>query len=261
MKIENIPINGNTIAHAITYNYPPPNGNINLNAIITNKWYNYLVLFGIRVTTCDTSMPDDLIGGIRLKKAFFGGIFGGDYWEICVSNGSTDPSPYWLTNPMSDAARYGGTAWVKEGQYLYRKRYSGFKGYPAFEPINPIDVYRWKPTQTQVRDAKAKKLDLGSEFENAKIMGQVIESKSVDTLIHRTWSNKLYMDSAGCQVFGDNDALVTLSNWAKQHKDIYKTNSFSYTLLTKEQFVTSNIGASTISMLQLSNYLKIYNGL
>ena len=45
MKIEKIPINGDTIARAITQNYFPPSGNINLNAIITNKWYNYLVLF------------------------------------------------------------------------------------------------------------------------------------------------------------------------------------------------------------------------
>jgi hypothetical protein len=260
MKIEKISINGDTIARAITQNYYPPSGNINLNAIITNKWYNYLVLFGIRVSTCDTSMPDDLIGGIRLRKPFFGGIFGGDYWEICVSNGSTDPSPYWITNPLSDAARYGGTAWVKEGQYLYRKRNSGFEGYPAFEPINPINVYRWSPTKAQIQDAKAKKLDLSVEFEIAKNSGQIIESTSNDTLIHRTWSNKLYKDSAGCQVFGDNDALITLSSWASQHRKIYKSNSFSYTLLTKDQFVNPN--KYTLGSVQLMNdVFKIYSGL
>jgi hypothetical protein len=247
MKIENIPINGNTIARAITQNYFPPNGNINLNAIITNKLYNYLVLFGIRVETCDTSMPDDLIGGIRLRKAFFGSILGGDYWEICVSNGSTDPSPYWLSNPMTDAARYGGTAWVKEGQYLYAKSVD-YYGYPSFAPLKPINVYRWTPTKDQIKDAKANKINLSSQFEIEKSIGKVTESTSSDTLIHRTWSNKLYKDSAGCQVFGDNKDLITISKWANEHIKLYKKNSFSYTLLTKDQFINPNLVSSSNSI-------------
>jgi hypothetical protein len=257
MKIENIPIDGQSVANAIMYNYP--NGLVNLNSIKERKLYDYLILFGIRVSTCDTSMPDDLIGGIRLKKSFFGGLFGGDYWDICVSNGSTDPSPYWLTNPMSDAAQYGGTAWVKEGQYVYRKRYGGFMGYPAFEPMLPINVYRWKPSQQQINDAKAKKVDLSSEFEIAKSMGQVIDSTSNDTLIHRTWSNKLYKDSAGCQVFGDNDALITLSKWAQTSIELRYGNAFFYTLLTKDQFVNANTNLSMLS--QAYNLFKVYQTL
>jgi hypothetical protein len=235
MKIDNIEINGNGVARAITYNYPY--GNINLDTILKYKLYNYLILFGIRVTTCDTSMPDDIVGGMRLRKAFFGTD---DYWELGASNGSTDPSPYWITHPMSDAAKYGGTAWVKEGQYLYALG-GNFHGYPSFAPLKPIDVIRWKPTSQQIQDAKDNKIDLSAEFEKARNEGNVIESKSNDTLIHRTWGNKLYKDSAGCQVFGNNNELKLLTNWANQHIQLYKKNSFSYTLMSKEQFLTSNL--------------------
>jgi len=99
MEIGNIKLNGETIIKAIEYNYP--NGIIHPSVIQKNKIYTYVILFGIRFATCDSSMPDDVIGAVRLKKRFI--LDGGDYWEILLSGGSTDPSPYYLENPMVDA--------------------------------------------------------------------------------------------------------------------------------------------------------------
>ena len=240
MKIEGVEISGQRIANAIDYTYP--NGIINLAAIKKNKLYNYLVLWGVRVATCDTSMPDDAIGGIRLKKDFFGT----DYWEIIFSEGTTDPTPYWLQNPMSDAKAYGGTAWVAEGQYLYSKGYGSFQGYPFFAPINPVKVYRWTPSAKQISLSKNNQLALSNAFESMKDLGQVKISDSLSVLIHRSWSPKnLYKDSAGCQVFADNGALTKLTKWASEHIKIYGKNSFAYTLLTKEQFTMSNPSFTT----------------
>lgn len=136
----------------------------------------------------------------------------------------------------------GGTAWVAEGQYIYGLGPKYF-GYPSFVPLKPVKVYRWKPTQAQIKDAKAKKIELSAEFEKAKEKGQIIIGTSDSVFIHRTWTpNSLYKDSAGCQVFANNGSLVTLTNWAIEHKNIYKKNSFSYTLLTKEDFINNQGG-------------------
>lgn len=234
MEINGIKIDGDNIIKAIEYNYP--NGIIHPSVIKKNKIYNYLILFGIRISTCDTSMTDDMIGGVRLKKSFLGD----DYWEVLLSDATTDPSPFWLQKPMPSAKSLGGTAWVKEGQYKFALS-GDYYGYPSFRPTEPIPVYRWQPTQAQVNDALARKTTLGKEFELAKINGKVKLGTSPDTLIHRTWrTSGLVNESAGCQVFADNGALITLSNWAKLHIKLYKNNSFVYTLLSKEEFTKSN---------------------
>ena len=234
MKINGIELNGDAIVRAIKATYP--NGKINLEAIEKNKLYNYLFLFGVRVATCNTSVPDDAIGGIRLQR----GLLGYDYWETIYSEATTDPTPYWLLNPMSDAAKYGGTAWVIEGQWNYSLG-GDFKGYPCFRPKEKISVYRWTPTKAQIADAKKNKTALSAEFELDKKSGKVKLGTSIDTLIHRSWtSTNLYKDSAGCQVFANNGALNKMYSWAKKHYSIYKTNDFVYTLLTKEQFSAAN---------------------
>jgi hypothetical protein len=243
MKINNIEISGDGIANTIDFVYP--NGNINLAAIRKNKLYNYLVLWGIRVSTCNTGMPDDAIGGIRLKK----NLLGMDYWEIMYSDASTDPSPYWLLNPMSDAKMYGGTAWVAEGQYRYGLG-GDYNGYPSFRPKEPVKVWRWTPTKSQINNAKANHSPLSIEFETAKLSGQAKLGTSDSVLIHRTWdARNLYKDSAGCQVFANNGSLVILNKWAQEHINTYKkslgydaANTFSYTLLTKDEFVKYNGG-------------------
>ena len=219
MKIENISIDGLTVARAIKKYYPQY-----IELVEKQNLYNYLLLFGIRFSTCDTSLPDDFIGGIRLEQSFFTGQ---PYWNWMVSNGTTDPTPKYLVQTIDKAARLaGGTAWVKEGQYIYYF-YGNWQGYPAFAPKTSVQVYRWMPSY------KGEKFDP----KKAKL------STSIDTMIHRTWAkDRLFADSAGCQSVKNNALLIDLARWAKTHRTMYKENSFTYTLLTKEQFVEANKG-------------------
>ena len=77
----------------------------------------------------------------------------------------------------------------------------------------------------------------GEKFDASK----AILSTSVDTLIHRSWASQRFAkDSAGCQIFKNNALLKDLAKWADKHISIYKMNSFTYTLLTKQQFVKAN---------------------
>lgn len=246
MKIEGIDVTGQTIIDTINNIYP--NGIIHPQYIESHNLYYYTILFGIRISTCDTSLPDDMIGAVRYVKA----AIGRDYWEIIISSASTEPSPYYVQKPLADAKYLGGTAWVKEGQYFYQ--FSGdFKGEPSFKPTSPMQVYRWNPTQAQINYAIKTNKPLSSEFELAKLNGQAKLSLSSDTLIHRTWSNKkLYNDSAGCQVFGDNNALRKIGNWAEAHKNIYP-NLFTYNLFTKDEFLKSNLTYKASIILKLKN--------
>jgi hypothetical protein len=217
MKIEGIEINGDSIANAIRKYYPSY-----INLVESQQLFNYVLIFGIRVSTCDTSIPDDFLGAIRLEKSL---ITGDTYWNYVITEGTTDPSPYYLATTIDKQARLaGGTAWVKEGQYIYFLR-GNYDGFPAFAPKTTVDVYRWMPSYS------------GDLFNISKAK----LSKSSDTLIHRSWATeKFYKDSAGCQVFKNNSTLIELKNWAKNHIKKYKINSFTYTLLTSNQFVSAN---------------------
>jgi len=161
------------------------------------------MLWGVRVSTCDTSLPDDIVGGLRINNF--------NFFESVVSTASTEPSPSWIANPMSDARRLGGAAFVKDGQYAYRymgKRHNQFAPYPSFCPIKPMDVYRFTPTQAEVNDWKRNKIPLSKAFEQAVKSGRAIASKSPDTCIHRSWGKeRLFNDSAGCQI------LTNSKNW------------------------------------------------
>jgi len=218
MKIEEIEINGNSIANSIRKYYPEY-----INLVESKKLFNYVLIFGIRVETCDTGLPDDYLGAIRLEKSL---LTGNVFWNYILTNGSTDPSPDYLVKTIDEAARLaGGTAWVKEGQYIYYKMNGGYKGFPAFHPKDSVKVYRWMPSKQ------------GELFNplNAKL------STSNDTVIHRSWANNRFSnDSAGCQIFKNNALLNDLARWADKHISIYKINSFTYTLLTKKQFIEAN---------------------
>jgi hypothetical protein len=236
LDINGVKITGDNVAKAIDYNFP--GGLVNCAAIKKNNWYNYLILFGIRVQTCDTSAPDDVIGGIRLRKGFFGY----DSWEMIMVDATTDPTPSYLRTPMKDAKSLGGTAWVVEGQYAYYHPTNYFDGYPQFRPVNPVAVYRWNPTQKEINELTKKGIPLSSGFEQAKANGKVKIDATASVLIHRSWSNnKLSNDSAGCQVFADNGALLKIHQWALIHQKLYKSNVFAYNLFTKEQFAKDSI--------------------
>lgn len=191
------------MVEAIRFYYPAT-----INDIEKNKRYNYISLFGIRVDTCDTGKADDVIGCVWMNAL---GV-----WCSLICAASTDPSPYYIDNPKTDAAKAGGTAWVKEGQYAYCL-VNNWKGFSAFRPLQPIPVYRMPSGQ-------------GLDITKAVL------STSNDTLIHRSWGSVVFKkDSAGCNILKNNQELEKIATMAREHIKKYKLNVFTYTLLTKQQ--------------------------
>jgi hypothetical protein len=231
--IEGIPINTQTIMNAYKMWYP-----LTYQKILEKNKFHYLYLWGIRVSSCDTSLPDDIMGGIRVNKL--------NMLEIVVSKASVEPSPKNLLNLFDAEARSkGGAAFVREGEhsyYYYGTNHPKFKPLPAFAPIRPVPVYRWMPNDADIKSwNKGKGKPLSSSFEEAKRKGQVKLSTSSDTMIHKTWAKeKLWADSAGCQVMTDDNTLRTLGRWATDHRAMRYANVMTYTLFTKDQFVTAN---------------------
>lgn len=237
MKIDNIPVTSDSIIKCYRGYYP----NYFKQVSDANK-FHFLLLFGIRVSTCDSSLPDDVVGGLRVNNF--------NFWETIISDASTEPSPALVAKPLSDAKRLGGAAFVKEGQYGFR--YIGrsshlWRPYPAFCPTRPMDVYRYVPTAAEISDWKNKKIPLTKAFQQAVKTGRAILSKSPDTCIHRAYSrDKFFNDSAGCQILSNYDSLKTLGSWAEEHIKKRYGNSFIYTLFTKEQFVAAQQQQSSV---------------
>lgn len=229
MKIENITVDSTSIKRCYKKYYPEY-----YESRFTKNKFHYLDLWGIRMSTCDSSKPDDLVGGIRVNNL--------NFHEIIISTASTDPSPSFIAKPMSGVT--GGTAFVKEGQYAFRymyRRNGQFSPYPSWCPIKPMDVYRWIPSSADIAAWKKGQKGLSASFEDAVKSGRVTLSKSPDTCIHRAWnSEKLINDSAGCQVLTDMKTLSELGTWSEKHINKKYGNSFIYTLFTKQQFVEAN---------------------
>jgi hypothetical protein len=231
-SVNGITINATTIANCYKMYYPE-----SYNRLVQKNRFHYLELWGIRMSTCDTSLPDDYLGGLRVNNL--------NFLELLSAAASTDPSPKYVQNPLDSlAAAAGGTAYVKEGQHTYNyigKNHKNFKPYPAFCPTKPMPVYRWNPSPQEIKTAKEKKLPLSSFFDAALKAGRVKLSTSPDTCIHRTWSStKLNADSAGCQVFANLKTLDTLGVWANDHIKKGYGNFFVYTLFTRQQFLDAN---------------------
>lgn len=200
--MSNFSVNTDLLIEAMRYYYPAT-----INDIEQNKRYNYISLFGVRISTCDTGKADDVIGCFWMNAL---GV-----WNSLIFAASTDPSPYYIEHPEKDAAKAGGTAWVKEGQYTYCL--GMYKGYPAFKPLKPIPVYRMAARQG---------LD----------MATAIEGTSSDTFIHRSWGTVVFKkDSAGCNLLKSTSDLNKLAQMGREHIQKYKLNVFTYTLLTREQ--------------------------
>jgi hypothetical protein len=254
-SINGIDINATTLGNAYKRYYPNE-----YNDVVNNKLIFYTLLFGIRTSTCDTSLPDDLIGAIRMN--YFANM------EVVVSDASTDPSPKNLKTLFDAEARAkGGTAWVKEGQHLYRyygTNHPTYKPLPSFYPIKPMTVYRWSPSQQDIQNWEKNKVPLSKRFEEAKRNGQAKISTSNDTMIHKTWSSdKLWADSAGCQVLRDKTVLKTLGDWASEHLKKKYTDIFTYTLFSAEEFTLAQYpqkraasSSSSNDRLTIANNLK-----
>jgi hypothetical protein len=246
--INGININTTTIANCYKMYYPQ-----SYNRFIQKNRFHYLDLWGIRVSTCDTSLPDDYLGGIRINNL--------NFLELISAAASTDPSPkYVQTTVDSLASRAGGTAYVKEGQHTYNyigKNHKNWRPYPAFCPTRPMAVYRWNPSPQEIKTAKEKKLPLSSFFDAALKAGRVKVSTSTDTCIHRSWSStNFYSDSAGCQIFANLKTLDTLGIWANDHIKKGYGNFFVYTLFTKEQFLNANDQGSALNKLNKLFFTK-----
>jgi len=248
-SIDGISINSNTLLNAYKMFYP-----LTYDKIISDNKFHYLYLWGIRVDTCDTSLPDDIIGGLRVNRY--------NMVETILSKASTEPSPRNLANLYdSEAVSKGGAAFVKEGEHLYYyygKNHPKFKPLPAFAPKRPIPVYRWMPNNSDIKawdNGKGK--PLSSSFEEALKQGRVKQSTSSDTMIHKTWGKqKLLSDSAGCQVMTDDSTLIKLGLWAEEHKSMKYPNLFTYTLFTKDQFIKANTSKSSASKTSLGTSSK-----
>jgi hypothetical protein len=243
-SIQGIPVTAKTVANAYMKYYR--------NQFIATNKKLYLNLFGIRVSTCDTSKPDDIVGGIRLSSSYFLT----DELEAIVTNSSTDPAPLWLAKPFDREAQLkDGTAWLMEGQHLYRyirtpkSSWSGGGKYCAFCPTKPVPAYRWKPTAADISAWRSGRVALSDKFiddlwasKRANFKNSKVKiSDSTDVCIHRSWAEQLFADSAGCQVIStaDLNKFVTLCSWAAAHDKKYG-NLFTYTLFTSEQFVLAN---------------------
>jgi hypothetical protein len=237
--IEGIPVNAQTLMKAYKMWYP-----LTYEKILNDNKFHFLYLWGIRVDTCDTSLPDDIMGGIRVNRF--------NTLEIVVSKASTEPTPKNLANLFdAEAVAKGGAAFVKEGEhpyYYYGTNHPKFKPLPAFAPKRPIPVYRWMPNAQDIKDwNKGKGKPLSASFAQAFREGRVKQSTSSDTMIHKTWAKeKLFADSAGCQVMTDDNTLRTLGQWANEHRSMKYPNLFTYTLFTKDQFVRANRTTGTI---------------
>lgn len=203
--MSNFTLNTNVIVTAIRTYYPAT-----IEDIEKNKRYNYICLFGIRIDTCDTGKADDVIGCIWMNAL---GI-----WSSLICAASTDPSPYYVENPQPAAAKVGGTAWIKEGQYAFYL--STYRGASAFKPLKPVPVYRMPAGQ-------------GLDLSNA------IESTALDTFIHRSWGSVVFKkDSAGCNILKNTQDLERIAKMAREHIKKYGINVFSYTLLSKQMVDT-----------------------
>ena len=221
--MSNFKVNTEAIVAAIRYYYPDTIADIE-----KNKRYNYITLFGIRVDTCDTGKADDVIGCIWMN--------GLGIWNSLICAASTDPSPFYVANPLPEVVKSGGTAWVKEGQYSYFL--DRYKGASAFRPLKPVPVYRMPAGQ-------------GLDVSKATV------SLSADTLIHRSWGSVVFKrDSAGCNILKNTEELERIATMAREHIKKYGINVFMYTLLTRQQVET----AAQIPVIILENILLNFLG-
>lgn len=158
-----------------------------------------------------------------------------------VSVGTTDPSTYWLNNPMS----VQGAAVLKSGEYKDAYAIGLHKGlYTALVQVKPV---------TTIRD----------DDRNALINYFAPTTTGLYGInIHRATLNKankavIGQDSAGCQVFRDVSDYNEMIDLAKKSRERYG-NKFSYILIDERDSVklkNTSILIIGLGLIAYSGYL------
>lgn len=158
-----------------------------------------------------------------------------------VSVGTTDPSTYWLNNPMN----VQGAAILKSGEYKDAYAIGLHKGlYTALVQVKPV---------TTIRD----------DDRNALINYFAPTTTGLYGInIHRATLNKankavIGQDSAGCQVFRDVADYNEMIDLAKKSREKYG-NKFSYILIDERDSVklkNTSILIIGIGLIAYSGYL------
>lgn len=136
-----------------------------------------------------------------------------------VAPATTDPSTYFLKNPINEK----GSAILKSGQYVGAYHIGTHKGkYKALTQIKPVSV---------IRDNDRDGL---TDFAN------ITETGLYGINIHKASKkgNTAFIDkdSAGCQVFRDEKDFNTMMEWANNSAIKYG-NTFTYTLLDERDVI------------------------
>lgn len=147
-----------------------------------------------------------------------------DNWLVSYYPITTDPSVFYLRNPMVDVAAKG-TAILKEGQYqgayMIDKHRNNY--YALCQRLQPVKVFRDNDRDGTLRLNPA-----------------TVEEGMFAINIHKgplngDWNSENSIYSAGCQVFADsrhfNEFMMKCRNGERQFG-----NKFTYTLLNESDF-------------------------
>lgn len=168
-----------------------------------------LNIFGIRTKDMMANTFNDFVGVMYRYEQF---------WNYFLFPATTDPGTYWREHPMN----VNGTAILKPGQYRGSHKLGEHKGYPALQQKSPMIVYR-DPDRDNL-------LEMDEESTEEGIFGINIHRASSEN--PSTQVNKW---SAGCQVIRDPLQFRFLISLVEKSAEKYG-NSFTYTLLTEEDF-------------------------
>lgn len=161
-----------------------------------------------------------------------------------VASATTDPSTYFLKNPIAEK----GTAILKSGQYRDAYKIGLHKGkYEALVQSKPVTVIRDRD-----RDG----------FTN---FGNVTETGIFGINIHRPTptkndNSKIGQDSAGCQVFQYVNDFEEMMMRAKKSRTLYG-NNFTYTLIDERDTIRSLntiIAASVVGFATIASAYMAY---
>jgi hypothetical protein len=167
-----------------------------------------LNIFGIRTLNDDANRFNDIVGVMYMREG---------KWVCFQFPATTDPGVYYRQNPIN----VEGTAILVPGQYRGSHKVGTHKGYVALQQKKPLRVYRDSDGDDDLD------FDVPTEEGIFGINIHRSNSKRASTQVDK-WS-------AGCQVFADPihfDMFMELCQVAAEKWG----NSFTYTLLTEEDF-------------------------